>query len=66
MSPFQTAHEGAQTTLYLAVADEVEHVSGHYFSDCKPAAISLLAADDQNAKDLWEESVRLTGLSKLS
>jgi len=63
--PFlKTPLEGAQTTLYLATADEVEHVSGHYFSDCKISAISLLAADDRLALELWKESERLTGLAK--
>jgi hypothetical protein len=32
---FQNAHEGAQTTIHLAVSDEVKNVTGKYFSDCK-------------------------------
>lgn len=39
---FQTAKEGAQTTIYLAVADEVAYVSGEYFSDCKVNIIYFL------------------------
>ena len=31
----QSAKEGAQTTIYLAVADEVEGVTAKYLSDCK-------------------------------
>lgn len=31
----KTAKEGAQTTIYLAVADDVANVNGQYFSDCK-------------------------------
>jgi len=61
--PFlKTANEGAQTTLYLATSEEVENVSGHYFADCKPSRISLLAADDNLATALWKESERFTGM----
>jgi NAD(P)-dependent dehydrogenase (short-subunit alcohol dehydrogenase family) len=63
--PFlKTALDGAATTLYLAIADEVANVSGQYFSDCKPAATSLTALDDRIAQQLWKESERLTGLKK--
>jgi len=54
--------EGAQTSIFLAVADEVANVSGHYFMDCKVGATTLLGVDDKLASDLWEESVRLTSL----
>jgi hypothetical protein len=33
--PFQDAVEGAQTSIYLAVSEEVEGVSGKYFENCK-------------------------------
>jgi NAD(P)-dependent dehydrogenase (short-subunit alcohol dehydrogenase family) len=56
---FKTASEGAKTTLYLAVSDEVENVSGYYFSDCKPKETSLTAMDGKLAKDLWSETERL-------
>jgi len=58
----KTPNEGAQTSIFLAVADEVANVSGHYFSDCKVGATTLLAVDDKMASDLWEESIRLTSL----
>jgi len=61
---YKTPNEGAQTNIYLAVADEVEHVSGHYFADCAPKATTLLALDDQLAGELWRESEKLTGLVK--
>ncbi|XP_033207588.1 retinol dehydrogenase 14-like isoform X2 [Belonocnema kinseyi] len=32
---FKTAEQGAQTTIYLAVSDEVANCSGRYFKDCK-------------------------------
>jgi hypothetical protein len=31
---FQNASEGAQTSVHLAVSEEVEGVSGRYFVDC--------------------------------
>lgn len=31
----QSSEEGAQTTIYLAVSEEVEGVTGKYFSDCR-------------------------------
>jgi len=61
---YKSANDGAQTTLYLATANDVEHVSGHYFSDCSIARLTLLAADDQLASDLWEKSEKLTGVTK--
>ena len=31
----QSSEEGAQTSIHLAVADEVATTTGEYFSDCK-------------------------------
>ncbi|KAK2705940.1 hypothetical protein QYM36_016080, partial [Artemia franciscana] len=31
----QDAREGAQTTIYLAVSEKVEGITGKYFVDCK-------------------------------
>jgi len=60
----KTPQEAAQTSIFLAVADRVADISGHYFSDCEPAAANLLALDDKVSKDLWELSEKLTGLKK--
>ncbi|EFX80894.1 hypothetical protein DAPPUDRAFT_50761 [Daphnia pulex] len=53
---FKSAKEGAQTSIHLAVADEVANVTGEYFSDCKIAKTSKLAKDLELAKQLWEVS----------
>jgi len=53
---FKSAEEGAQTSIYLAVADEVADVTGKYFSDCKICEPSKPAKDDATAKKLWEIS----------
>ena len=59
---FKTPTEGAQTNIHLAVCEEVEGVSGLYFSDCKVKEPSKGAQDDEAAKKLWEISAQLVGL----
>lgn len=56
------AREGAQTSIYLAVSEDVDGVTGKYFSDCKEASISKLALDEGLAKKLWEKSEAFVGL----
>lgn len=58
----KTAAEGAQTTLHLVLADDVDGVSGEYFADCYPAWTSSSASDEKVRRDFWELSCRLTGL----
>ncbi|XP_057370182.1 retinol dehydrogenase 11-like [Daphnia carinata] len=61
--PFlKTPKEGAQTTIYLAVADEVANVTAQYFRDCKIATPSKLAQDSGMAKKLWDVSETLVHL----
>ncbi|VDP48793.1 unnamed protein product [Soboliphyme baturini] len=63
--PFsKSCQEGSQTTIYLAVADEVEHVSGMYFDNCKPKIPPMSALDDSNVEKLWDCSEKVTGLKK--
>ena len=59
----KTAEEGAQTTIYLAVSESVEGVTGQYFSDCKAVAPSKAAQDENLARVVWERSCELVGLS---
>lgn len=54
--------EGAQTSIYLAVSEEVEGVSGRYFVDCKVAHMGKAAKDDDLADKLWEKSEVMVGL----
>ncbi|KAK3892380.1 hypothetical protein Pcinc_003750 [Petrolisthes cinctipes] len=53
---------GAQTNIYLAVSEEVEGVSGRYFTDCKEVKTSKLARDKDLAKRLWEVSEKAVKL----
>jgi len=59
---YKSAVEGAQTSIYAAVSEDLENVSGQYFSDCAIASSSTLAQDAKNARDLWEKSVKAVAL----
>ncbi|XP_068231279.1 retinol dehydrogenase 11-like isoform X2 [Palaemon carinicauda] len=55
---------GAQTTIHLAVSDDVENISGEYFADCKIAKRSEQAKDRGLAKKLWEVSEMAVSLTQ--
>lgn len=59
---FKTIPEGAQTTIYLAVADEVKNVSGKYFMDCKEMEVQKYILSEKKAKKLWEVSEKMVHL----
>jgi retinol dehydrogenase-12 len=61
--PFlKTTEQGAQTSIYVASAPELEGASGLYFRDCKPTKPSRWARDDDEAKRLWSYSEQLCGV----
>ena len=60
---FGSPRKGAQTLVYLATSPEAADVSGGYFSDSRLVTPSEQAQDVELAEELWEASVRLTGLS---
>ena len=55
----KTPKEGAQTSIHLAVSEELEGVTGLYFADCKERIPAETAQDDNAAKMLWEISSKL-------
>ncbi|GMS94719.1 hypothetical protein PENTCL1PPCAC_16894, partial [Pristionchus entomophagus] len=59
----KSCKEGAQTTLYLALSTEVNGESGEYYADCKHAAESANAMDDEACKKLYDYSLRTVGLT---
>ena len=61
----QSPEQGAQTSIYLSVAEEVKDESGKYYIDCALAEhkVNPLANDPELAKKLWEVSAELTGVS---
>lgn len=61
---FKTKVQGAQTTIYAAVTEELNGVSGKYFSDCKEAELNAGASDMEKAKKLWEASYKMVNLTE--
>src|SRR3989454_2825506 len=51
--------KGAETIVFLASAKEVAGSTGEYFYQCQPKTPSIEALSDDDAKRLWEESVKL-------
>ncbi|KAJ2949967.1 hypothetical protein O0L34_g11292 [Tuta absoluta] len=60
----RTADEGAQTIIYLSVANEVKNTTGKYFVDCKERFVLWTANDKNLGKQLWEFSEHLVGLKR--
>lgn len=63
----QTCKEGAQTTVYCAVSEEVKDESGNYYMDCQSYEhsmyISKQAYDEGLCKKIWEVTETLTELN---
>uniref|UniRef100_A0A671QU00 Zgc:153441 n=1 Tax=Sinocyclocheilus anshuiensis TaxID=1608454 RepID=A0A671QU00_9TELE len=57
----KTPSQGAQTSIYCAVAEGLESHSGCYFSDCKLKEPAPEGKDDLAALRLWEISAKLVG-----
>jgi NAD(P)-dependent dehydrogenase (short-subunit alcohol dehydrogenase family) len=58
--PFlRTPEKGAETSIYVASAPELDGVTGKYFADCKEAETTAVAQDDEAARRLWEASEAL-------
>jgi retinol dehydrogenase-12 len=47
--------------IFLASSDEVAGATGKYFYKCFPKAPTAAAQDDDAAKRLWTESMRIAG-----
>jgi NAD(P)-dependent dehydrogenase (short-subunit alcohol dehydrogenase family) len=59
-----SAAKAAQTSIYLAVSDEVEGQTGKYFTDMQSRESSPATYDKKLADRLWEVSSELTGIIK--
>ena len=60
---FKTTKQGAQTTIYCAVSEEMEGVTGQYLKDCHiKALVNPQAKDDETADKLWEMSKEMVGM----
>ena len=59
----KTPRQGAQTTIYCAVAEELEEVSGKYFGDCRQQVPkTAVSVDDEVAERLWKVSSDMVNL----
>ena len=60
---FKTPMQGAQTSIYCAVSEEMEGVSGKYLADCKIQKLTTEEANsDEIAERLWQVSAQMVGL----
>jgi retinol dehydrogenase-12 len=57
-----TTEQGAETIVFLASSPEVANISGEYFYKCRTAQTTAEASNDEDAKRLWLESAKLSGL----
>lgn len=58
----KTPKQGAQTSIFAAVDESMEGVSGAYLSDCAIVEPNKVAKDAGVAKKLWDLSDRICGL----
>ena len=62
--PFmKTPAQGAATSIHLASAPDLEHVTGSYFANSKPKRSSKPSYDETVAARLWQVSADLVGLT---
>jgi NAD(P)-dependent dehydrogenase (short-subunit alcohol dehydrogenase family) len=57
-----TPEQGAETIVYLASSPDVADSSGEYFHKCRTAQTTLEARNDEDARRLWMESAKLSGI----
>lgn len=60
----KTLKEGIQTTIYCALAPELERVSGRYFRDCKEGTPHVDTHKLEWREALWEKSVKIVKLTQ--
>lgn len=63
---WKNAEEGAQTTIYCAVAEVLEGQSGLYYSDCAVKTPASLALNEEAAKKLWDVSVKMAAIKEVN
>ena len=64
LRPFMKAPaQGAATSIHLASAPDLEHVTGRYFANRKPKRSATRSYDEAAAARLWQVSADLVGLT---
>jgi retinol dehydrogenase-12 len=67
LKPFlRTAREGAATSVFLATDPSVAGISGGYFDNKKPVAVSHSFNTPENVRRLWQATEELVGVGLLS
>ena len=61
----KTPIEGAQTSIYVAVSEEVSGVSGEYFADCKPGRYKRSICDNKELRDrFYNKTMKIIGFEE--
>ncbi|KAM9316160.1 retinol dehydrogenase 13 [Gastrophryne carolinensis] len=60
----KTPRQAAQSSVYLAIAEELQGTSGKYFNALKEKEPASQALNEEVARKLWEESARLVHLDE--
>ena len=58
-----STEDGARTSLHVATAPELAHVSGRYFSRCRETASSSASRDRDLQERVWDLSLRQVGMA---
>lgn len=61
---FKTPVQGCQTSVMLAVDENLLKVTGKYFSDCEESSVSSSASDMGRARKFWEISEKMVKLEE--
>lgn len=61
---FRTAKEGAQTSIHLAVSEQLKETTGKYFCECREFKSASHARDDEMAEKLWTLSEEVVSNQK--
>lgn len=59
---FKSAKEGAQTMIMCAVSQQLEDVSGKYFSDCRETGLMSFVTNNAANTKFWDESAKIVNL----
>ncbi|MFW9950640.1 MAG: SDR family oxidoreductase [Candidatus Thorarchaeota archaeon] len=61
---FKSPERGAETSIYLASSPEVRNITGKYFAKKISKESSIESYNKENAKKLWDTSIKMTGLDE--
>jgi len=59
---FKSCVQGAQTTLYCALDEELAHQTGKYYSDCAETTPTRRAQNMDDARKLWDLSLKAVNI----